>query len=258
MNESMTLRHLGGPTVMLSVGGLTLLTDPTFDPPGTYPLPVGELVKHTGPTHQPDQLGAIDAVLLSHDQHPDNLDATGLALLATASHVFSTPAASRRLDDVHGLAPWSTRELPRGDDAMLSVTAVPARHGPEGSESVLGEVTGFVLDGEGLPTVYVSGDNASLEVVAEIADRVDPIDLAILCVGAPKLPQVAGDHLLGLSAHDATTVAQLLPQATVVPVHTEGWSHFTESPLHVMLAFEKAGMSDRLLVLAPGRETRWG
>jgi CspA family cold shock protein len=40
---------------------------------------------------------------------------------------------------------------------------VPALHGPEGSEHLVGEVTGFVLAGPGLPTVYVSGDNASLD-----------------------------------------------------------------------------------------------
>ena len=30
------LRYLGGPTALLELGGLRLLTDPTFDPPGDY------------------------------------------------------------------------------------------------------------------------------------------------------------------------------------------------------------------------------
>ncbi|GAA4096207.1 hypothetical protein [Nonomuraea soli] len=43
------------------------------------------------------------------------------------------------------------------------------QHGPDGTEHLVGEVTGFVLSGEGLPVVDVSGDNASLEVVKRIA-----------------------------------------------------------------------------------------
>ena len=29
-----SLTHIGGPTVLIEVGGWRLLTDPTFDPPG--------------------------------------------------------------------------------------------------------------------------------------------------------------------------------------------------------------------------------
>ncbi|HEU5392118.1 MAG TPA: hypothetical protein VFV73_40130 [Streptosporangiaceae bacterium] len=49
-------------------------------------------------------------------------------------------------------------------------------HGPEDAERdadgfVNCEVIGFVLSGAGLPVVYVSGDNASIGTVAEIARR---------------------------------------------------------------------------------------
>ena len=35
------IQAVGGPTAILEVGGLRLLTDPTFDPPGDYPRPDG-------------------------------------------------------------------------------------------------------------------------------------------------------------------------------------------------------------------------
>lgn len=71
--------------------------------------------------------------------------------------------------------------------------AVPAVHGPEDGErdadgNVNCEVTGFVLSGQGLPTVYVSGDNASIRTVAEISRRVPPIDAAVLHAGAARVP----------------------------------------------------------------------
>jgi hypothetical protein len=32
--KDVRLTHIGGPTVLIEVGGWRLLTDPTFDPPG--------------------------------------------------------------------------------------------------------------------------------------------------------------------------------------------------------------------------------
>jgi L-ascorbate metabolism protein UlaG (beta-lactamase superfamily) len=71
---------------------------------------------------------------------------------------------------------------------------VPAVHGPgarEEVEPVSGQVVGFVLTGEDLPTLYVSGDNASLDLAKEIAERFGPVDTAILFAGAPRIPAVS-------------------------------------------------------------------
>src|SRR3954454_16840421 len=158
----MHITHVGGPTALISLGGLALLTDPTFDQPGDYELPGGrKMTKLAGPAVQPADLGPIDAVLLSHDQHLDNLDRAGRALLPSVPVVLSTPGAAERIEGVTGLTNWASGEVPRPHVGALTVTGLPARHGPEGCEPVTGIVTGFLLSGEDLPTVYVSGDNAS-------------------------------------------------------------------------------------------------
>ena len=53
----------------------------------------------------------------------------------------------------------------------VRVTGVPAQHGPVGSEGLVGEVTGFVLEGESLPTVYVCqrGTLTSLMVTRRVS-----------------------------------------------------------------------------------------
>ncbi len=88
------LTHIGGPTVLIEVGGWRLLTDPTFDPPGrSYRFGWGTgSRKLTGPAIAASDLGPIDAVLLSHDHHDDNLDAAGRALLPSAGAVITTVA----------------------------------------------------------------------------------------------------------------------------------------------------------------------
>ena len=158
----MKITHIGGPTAVLNLGGLTFLTDPAFDEPRDYQLPGRVMTKLTGPAIPAADLGLVDVVLLSHDEHKDNLDDSGRALLPSVPTVLSTPGAALRIEGVRGLANWETIELQRPDGGVVTVTGVPALHGPDGAEAVLGFVTGFVLQGEGLPTVYVSGDNASL------------------------------------------------------------------------------------------------
>jgi L-ascorbate metabolism protein UlaG (beta-lactamase superfamily) len=68
--------HIGTATLLLEVGSVRLLTAPAFDPPGrTYGFGWGTRSKRTaGPALPLDRLGRLDGVLLSHDQHADNLD----------------------------------------------------------------------------------------------------------------------------------------------------------------------------------------
>jgi L-ascorbate metabolism protein UlaG (beta-lactamase superfamily) len=96
----MTVRitYIGGPTALIEVGEWRLLTDPTFDPPAAAtPSAWGSSSrKLTGPAITPADLGPIDAVLLSHDHHGDNLDTAGRGLLPAAGVVLTTAAGAHR------------------------------------------------------------------------------------------------------------------------------------------------------------------
>ena len=77
---------VGGPTAVLDLGGLRIVSDPTFDAPG----PHGYLTKTSGPAVADAELGSVDLVLISHDNHPDNLDDRGRALALAAPLVLTT------------------------------------------------------------------------------------------------------------------------------------------------------------------------
>ncbi|MGX5696760.1 MBL fold metallo-hydrolase [Agromyces soli] len=230
---------VGGPTLQFHYAGLSFLTDPTFDEPRDYDGPV-VLHKLTGPAVPAEALGPIDVVLLSHDQHADNLDHAGRALLERVPTVLSTPDAAARIPGVTGLEPWRATRI-----GAVEITAVPALHGPEGAEALSGVVTGFVLRAPGEPTVYVSGDNASVELVREIAARFAPIDVAVLFVGAAN-PGRFGDVDVTLNAHTAVQAAGVLGEAVIVPVHGEGWVHFSETLDRLELVFGYAGAAGQL------------
>jgi L-ascorbate metabolism protein UlaG (beta-lactamase superfamily) len=240
------IRYLGGPTALVEIGGLRLLTDPTFDPAGDYASGTRTLTKTLDAVLAPDALRPIDVVLLSHDQHPDNLDRSGRALLAEVPLTLSTASAQDRLGGtVQALPNWESVELPRPDGGSLRITGVPAQHGPDGSEHLVGEVTGFVLSGDGLPSVYVSGDNASLDVVRAIAERLGPFDVSLLFAGAAKTALLDG-ALLTLGSEQAAEAAKILGTGPVIVLHFEGWAHFSQGADTVREAFARAGLSDRL------------
>ena len=246
----MRLTLIGGPTVLLEIGGLRIVTDPTFDAPQSYQGGV-VLTKQTGPAIEASQVLPVDLVLLSHDQHFDNLDHGGRALLPQAGRVLTTKASAGRLREtvpkVEGLAPWQRASIPTRDGRTLHITATPARHGPRGFEPIGGDVVGFLL-ALGDRTIYVSGDTVWYEGVADIAHRYD-VDVAILFTGAAR-PR--GAFHVTMDNNDAVEAAHAFGEAQIVAVHNEGWGHFSETQSDLAHLFEVLGLTPRLRLLDRG------
>jgi len=234
--NAVRLTHIGGPTVLIEVEGWRILTDPTFDAPGrTYVFPwFSWSRKLRGPAISPTDLGPVDLVLLSHDQHDDNLDAAGYQLLSSAPRVVTTASGERRLRDnltanVDGLQPWQETAVSASDRPTLTITATPCRHGPHLLRRLAGDVIGFAVRWEGQTkgVLWVSGDTVLYEGVRTIAKRIGAIDLAILHLGEARFP-LTGPLRYTMGIEDAIALCKELRPRTVVPVHYEGWSHFSE------------------------------
>jgi len=242
---------IGGPTALIEIGGFRLLTDPTFDAPGEYKLPHVTLKKTSHPALTAEQIGRVDAVLLSHDQHADNFDHAGRAYAMQAPRLLTTVVGAKRLGGVaEGLAPGESTKLtnPAG---TLTVTATPARHGPAGIEPLAGDVIGFVLSLAGGRPIYITGDTVWYEGVAEVARRFQA-GLVLLFAGAAK---TRGAFHLTMDANDALDTAHAFPDATIVPLHYEGWAHFSQSGDDLVQSFKALGIGARLRLLEPGVPT---
>jgi len=249
MVDGLRFTLVGGPTALLEVGGLRLLTDPTFDPPGTYTGAV-TLTKLTGPALEAKQIGRVDAVLLSHDQHTDNLDRSGREFLASAGTVWTTQAGAKRLGkNANGLEPWKSTPVRSPNGLIFRITATPARHGPAGIEPIAGDVIGFVISTDDeQPLIYVTGATVWYEGTAEVARRF-PAKVVVLFAGAV---QARGPFDLTMDTNDALEAAQHFPQAAVVPIDCEGWGHFRQSQDDLLKAFGGLGVADRLHAVRPG------
>jgi L-ascorbate metabolism protein UlaG (beta-lactamase superfamily) len=247
------LTHIGGPTLLIEFGGWRLLTDPTFDPAGgkySFGLGTGS-VKTTAPALTPEQVGAIDAVLLSHDHHDDNLDAAGRALLPSAGTVVTTvPGAKRLGGNARGLAFWDKTRLEAPGKPTIEIVATPCRHGPPLSKPLVGDVVGFALTWEGQQhgALWISGDTVLYKGVREVAERLD-VGTALVHLGGVQFP-ITGPLHYTMTADQAIELCAEIDPRTIVPLHYEGWKHFREGRAEV----------ERALATAPQRlrdSVRW-
>ena len=230
--------HIGGPTVLLEFGGWRLLTDPTFDPAGgKYRFGWGTgSRKLAGPAIAAAEIGEIDAVLLSHDHHEDNLDAAGRALLPSVPRVVTTVPGAKRLaadaalggPDLRGLAAWESTTLEAPGRPAVEITATPCRHGPPLSHPIVGEVVGFALRWEGQEhgALWISGDSVLYDELREVPARI-AVGTALLHLGGVRFP-VSGPLRYTMTGEEAVELCGAMRPHTAIPIHYEGWKHFRE------------------------------
>jgi L-ascorbate metabolism protein UlaG (beta-lactamase superfamily) len=229
--KDLRLTHVGGPTVLIEVAGWRILSDPTFDAPGRhYSFGWGSgSTKLAGPALRADDMGRIDAVLVTHDHHADNLDDAGRALLADAGVVVTTVPGAKRLGrGARGLRAWDVTRLEHPDRPPIEVTATPCRHGPPLSRPITGHVIGFALRwaGQENGALWISGDTVLYPGVREVATRVD-VDVALLHVGCVRFG-ITGPLKYTMTIDEAAELCRSVKPSLAIPVHYEGWSHFTE------------------------------
>jgi len=223
--------HIGGPTTLIEVEGWRLLTDPTFDAPGRkYRFGWGTAShKVVGPAVAATDLGPVDAVLLTHDHHADNLDDAGRAMLPSAGLVLTTVSGATRLrGNARGLEAWDSTRLERPDRPPIDVTATPCRHGPPGSHLIVGDVIGFALrwDSQEHGVLWISGDTVLYHGVRQVAQRLQ-VGTALVHLGGVRFG-VSGPVRYSMTARDAVELCSLMRPRTAIPIHYEGWSHFQQ------------------------------
>src|SRR5262249_8631347 len=156
-----------------------------------------------------------------------------------------TVAGAKRLGGhAEGLLPWDETTLSKPGHGALRITAAPARHGPAGIEPFAGDVIGFVVSAPGVPAVYVTGAPRWFDGVAEVARRFQ-VGTVLLFAGAA---QTRGPFHLTMDVNDAIETAHAFPHAAIVPVHHDGWAHFTQNQDDLAKSFTALGIGARLRV----------
>ncbi|WP_035857385.1 MBL fold metallo-hydrolase [Cryptosporangium arvum] len=234
-----SLLFIGNATVLLRLGGFTVLTDPNFLHRGEYAYLGKGLVsrRRHAPALGIDDLPPLDAVVLSH-LHGDHFDRRAARGLSRDVPIVSTPAAARRLGrkgfrEASGLSPWTEWETRRGDE-VLRVTSVPGQHGPALFHRLLPPVMGSVVDlerdGERTYRLYVTGDTLCRPWLGEIAERFPGIDAMLVHLGGTRVLGV----LVTMDAKQGADLATLIGAPVIHPIHFDDYT-VMKSPLSAFL-----------------------
>ncbi|KAK3336259.1 beta-lactamase superfamily domain-containing protein [Cercophora scortea] len=264
-DSPLSITHISTASAILHIDGINLLTDPVFSPGGTEWDFHGivTLRKLDSSALSLSDLPPIDAVLLSHEDHPDNLDELGRTLL-NGRHVLTTPDGAKNLaprPGVRGLQPWETVTLSLGG-RTFEVTGTPCAHLPGG------EVTGFIIStpgpngafgqhpSTGKPNaIYVSGDTVHLPELAQMRDRFH-IAVALLNLGKAVAGLPDGPLQITLDGAQAARLLRDIGADVLVPMHFESWEHFEEKGEELARVFEREGVMEKVCWLKPGVETK--
>jgi len=250
--STVKISHIGTATALIDIDGVIFLTDPAFDPAGSeYPIPGhGSLLNSVGPALEINQLPHIDAVLLSHEDHEDNLDHKGRTLLEDRK-VYTTQDGAGKLQPrpgIFGFAPWESRHVTVGHKNFI-ITATFCKH-------FMGETVGFMIECDsfgtdtktGLPNaIWFGGDTVNTPELLQIKDKWHVV-VAILNLGNA----MAGDLQITMSGHDAAILCQDLGVEYICPIHFEGWRHFTEHGEDLKKSLVGEGIAERVRWLKLG------
>jgi len=152
---------------------------------------------------------------------------------------------------VTGLAPGATTTI--GD---VTITSVVARHGPRFTPQVH-QVTGFLLDVDHGPRVWISGDTVMFPALVAALDAIGaarPVDVAIVHCGAVAFPRAIGFRKARFTfdAAEAAAACKLVEARAIVPVHRSGWAHFRQSEDALAAELDSAGLGARVRMLELG------
>jgi len=222
------ISYIGHATLLLELGGATILTDPNFDPK------LGRILPRVSPPGIAlEKLPALDAILLTH-AHADHLSFDSLERLPRGIPLLAPPVIAkwlRRLGFDHAvdLAP---DESTRVDGVAIHAAIATHRGNRYGFDRWRSSANMYLLDaGPTAETIFFAGDTALVETTHALVERIlwgngRELDLALLPIGyAPWWkPGFRKGHL---THDDALTLFERLRARVLVPYHWGTFRHVT-------------------------------
>lgn len=254
---TLRLTYIGAGTVLCSVGGFTILTDPTFLRRGRRaPLGYGlHATRQNNPSLAIDHLPPLDAVVLSH-YHGDHFDRTAEMQLPKELPIITTPHAATILQAkgfgaATGLETWQSTALVR-NDTRLRITSLPGNHRP-GLSRLFPPVMGTMWEveaprGSRPLTLYHTGDTLLHDALKAIPERFPAIDL--------MLPHLGGTRIFGLlltmDAAQGVRLMELIRPTLTIPIHFGDYDIYRDPLSHFQEAVRAAGLEDRVQYIEHG------
>src|SRR5215213_6252283 len=223
---------VGTATVIIRLGGFTILTDPNFLHAGDhvhlgYGLTSERL---TEPSFDIEALPPLDFCILSH-YHGDHFDQIVEEKLRKDLPIITTEHAAEELKEkgftkAVALDTWDSIAL-ESSRARVRITSMPGQHGPGIVDFALPPVMGSILDfetpaGQRLLRIYITGDTLIHDEIDEIPKRFPDVDLALLHLGGTRVLGV----LVTMDDEQGVEMLRIIQPEKAIPIHYNDYDVF--------------------------------
>lgn len=249
---------IGNATTVIRYGGLSILTDPAFLHKGEH-VDLGHGIwarREVEPACQIADLPPIDLIVLSH-YHGDHFDDVAARELDKTLPIVSTADAVGKLRALgfergYPLDTWESLEVCKGD-AMLTITAMPAKHAADDAvEELLMPVNGHLLDfsrkGDLLYRLYITGDTMLVDSLQDIPRRYPDIDLGLIHTGGTTFLVT----IVTMTGEQAVRAVEITKPRTAIPIHYNDFSVFRSGLDDFQRAAEASTTPTQFVYLAHG------
>lgn len=217
----MNLRLVRHATLLLNIGGKSILVDPILAPKGSAEPVKGVANQNWNPmvdiSFPVELLTSCDAVLVSHT-HRDHFDEAAASILPKGVQMFCQP------QDTEKLMNYGFKNVTPIDKEVewngITITRTPARHGHGITALKMAPVSGFVVRTQGEPSVYIAGDSVFYCDTEKVLERYKP---EIIICNAGEATWDGTPITMGI--RDISQLHRVCPKAKIVAVHMEAWNH---------------------------------
>lgn len=209
-------------TLVIYYAGQKILVDPMFSPKGAIgsiagkessplsdlPLPVSEIIDN------------LNFVLVTHT-HIDHFDSAAADVLDKNIKLINQPADEDFFEKAGFLNAETINKTLHYNGVTIHRTY--AQHGTGRVLQNMGEASGFILEANGLPVIYIVGDAVWTEDVYKNILIYQP-DYIVVNSGGARMPGFEGTPII-MDENQAMSLIQESGNATVIAVHMDVIDH---------------------------------
>ena len=242
----MDLQLIRNATIKIKYDGKTILVDPMFSPKDTFD-PFAGIARN--PTVDltvsiDNILNDVDFVIVTHT-HPDHFDTLASEKLPKDIKLFCQPADTELMKK----AGFVNAEVIEAKTVFenITFTRTGGKHGSGDILAHMGEVSGFVLQAENEPTLYIVGDSIWLDEVENAITTFKP-EIIVTNSGGAIIPGFENNPIL-MNEEQTILLAQTAKNTKVIAVHLESLDHCRVTRTSLRQKATEQGIDENRLII---------
>lgn len=242
----MDLQLIRNATIKIKYADKTILVDPMFSPKDTLE-PFAGIARN--PTVDltisiDDILKDVDVVIVTHT-HRDHFDALASEKLPKNIKLFCQPADKEVIENLNFVNVEVVETKTTFENMNLIRTG--GKHGSGAILAQMGEVSGFVLQAENEPSLYIIGDSIWLDEVESAIATFKP-EVIVTNSGGAIIPGFENNPIL-MNEEQTILLVQTAKNAKVIAVHLESLDHCSVTRNSLRKKATEHGINENRLII---------